>query len=48
MKMNHSLWLEQKTLRLTHTYPHGPLRKIEVTMCNHQQADSPLYVGPDV
>ena len=32
---------------LTHTYPHKPLRKIEVTICNHQ-ADSPLYVWPDI
>ena len=32
---------------LTHTYPHKPLRKIEVTICSHQ-ADSPLYVWPDV
>ena len=32
---------------LTHTYPHKPLRKIKVTICNHQ-ADSPLYVWPDV
>ena len=28
-------------------YPHKPSRKIEVTICNHQ-ADSPLYVWPDV
>ena len=32
---------------LTHTYPHKPLRKIKVTICNHQ-ADSPLYVSSDV
>ena len=32
---------------LTHVYPHKPLRKIELTICNHQ-ADSPLYVLPDV
>ena len=32
---------------LTHTYPHKPLKKIYVTMCNHQ-ADSPLYVWPDI
>ena len=32
---------------LTHTYPHKPLRKIKVTICNHQ-ADKPLYVWPDV
>ena len=31
----------------THTYLHKPLRKIKVTICNHQ-ADSPLYVRPDV
>ena len=31
----------------THTYPHKPLRKIKVTICNHQ-ADNPLYVWPDV
>ena len=31
----------------THTYPHKPLRKIKVTICNHQ-ADIPLYVWPDV
>ena len=36
-----------KVSMLTHTYPHKPLRKIKVTMCNHQ-ADSPLYVLPDV
>ena len=32
---------------LTHTYPTHTLRKIKVTICNHQ-ADSPLYVWPDV
>ena len=32
---------------LTHTYPYKPLRKIKVTICNHQ-ADSPLYVWPVV
>ena len=32
---------------LTHTYPHKPLRKIEMTICNHQ-ADSKLYVRPNV
>ena len=32
---------------LTHPYPHKPLRKIEMTICN-QQADSPRYVWPDV
>ena len=30
---------------LIHTYPHKPLRKIKVTICNHQ-ADSPLYLWP--
>ena len=30
-----------KVSMLTHTYPHKLLRKIEVTICNHQ-ADSPL------
>ena len=32
---------------LTHIYPHKPLRKIKVTICNYQ-ADSPLFVWPDV
>ena len=36
-----------KVSMLTHTYPHKPLRKIEVTICNHQ-ADSPLCVWPNV
>ena len=36
-----------KVSMLTHTYPHKPIRKIKVTVCNHQ-ADSPLYVLPDV
>ena len=36
-----------KVNMLIHTYPHKPLRKIKVTICNHQ-ADSPLYVWPDV
>ena len=36
-----------KVTVLTHTYLHKPVRKIKVTICNHQ-ADSPLYVGPDV
>ena len=31
-----------KVSMLTHTYPHKPPRKSEVTLCNHQ-ADSPLY-----
>ena len=38
---------DDKVSMLTHIYPHKPLRKIEVTICNHQ-ADSPLYVWPDV
>ena len=36
-----------KVSTLTHTYPHKPLRMIEMTVCNHQ-ADSPLYVWPAV
>ena len=36
-----------KVSMLTYTYPHKPLRKIKVTICN-RQADSPLYVWPDV
>ena len=32
---------------LAHTYPHKPLKKIKMTICNHQ-ADSPLHVWPDV
>ena len=36
-----------KVSMLTHTYPHKPRRKTEVTICNHQ-ADSPLCVWPDV
>ena len=36
-----------KVSMLKHTYPHKPLGKIIVTICNHQ-ADSPLYVSPDV
>ena len=36
-----------KVSMLTHTYPHKPQRKTKVTICNHQ-ADSPLYVWPDV
>ena len=39
--------LGDKVSMLTHTYPHKPLKKIEVTICNHQ-ADSPLYVWPNV
>ena len=40
------LWGDKLSM-LTHIYPHKPLRKIEVTICNHQ-ADSPLYVWPNV
>ena len=36
-----------KVSMLTHTYPHKLLRKIKVTVCNHQ-ADSSFYVWPDV
>ena len=36
-----------KVSMLTHTYPHKPLRKIKVIICNHQ-ADSPFYVWSDV
>ena len=36
-----------KVSMLTHTYPHKPLRKNKVTICNHQ-ADSPLNLWPDV
>ena len=36
-----------KVSMLTHTYPHKPLRKIKVTICNHQ-ADSQLDVWTDV
>ena len=32
---------------LTHLYPHKPLRKIKVTIRDHQ-AHSQLYVWPDV
>ena len=31
----------------THTYPHKPLGKIKVDICNHQ-VDSPFYLWPDV
>ena len=44
------MWLTlggDKVSMLTHTYPHKPLMKIKVTICNHQ-AGSPLYVWPDV
>ena len=40
------LWGDKVSM-LTHIYPHKPWRNIEVTMQNHQ-ADSPLYVWPDV
>ena len=33
-----------KASMFTHTYPHKPLGKIKVTICNHQ-ADSSLYVS---
>ena len=36
-----------KVSMLTQIYPHKPLRKIEVTICNHQ-ADSLLSVWPNV
>ena len=36
-----------KVNMFTRTYPHKPLRKIKVTICNHQ-ADSPLCLWPDV
>ena len=36
-----------KVSMLTHIYPYKPLRKIEVTICNHQ-ADSPFYVWANV
>ena len=36
-----------KVSMLTHTYPHKPLRKIKMTICN-DHADNPLYVWPDV
>ena len=32
---------------LTHIYSHKPLRKMKMTICNHQ-ADSQLYLWPDV
>ena len=40
------LWGD-KVGMLTHTYPHKPLSKTEVTIGNHQ-TDSPLCVWPDV
>ena len=36
-----------KVSMLTHTYPHKPLRKIKMTICNHQ-VDSPLHVWSDL
>ena len=33
-----------KVSTLTHAYPHKPLRKIKVTLCNHL-ADSPLCMA---
>ena len=48
---NLPLWIVlnvgDKVSMFTHTYPHKHLRKIKVTICSHQ-ADSPLYVWPDV
>ena len=35
------------TCILTYTHPHKPMRKIKVTICNHQ-TDIPLDVWPDV
>ena len=35
-----------KVSMLSHIYPHKSLRKIELTICNHQ-ADSLLYVWPN-
>ena len=44
-------WDQAKMVTLLHisqlTYPLTPQRKIEVTICNHQD-DSPFYVWPDV
>ena len=45
-KITDPLWGDKVSM-LTHIYPHKPWRNIEVTMQNHQ-ADSPLYVWPDV
>ena len=39
--------VSRPTCMSTHTYPHKPLMKIKVTICNHQ-ADSPFHVWPDV
>ena len=38
---------DDKVSLLTHTIPLKPLRKIKVTLCNHQ-ADGQLYMWPDV
>ena len=35
--------LGDKVSMLNHTYPHKPVGKIKVSICNHQ-ADTPLYV----
>ena len=35
---------DNKVRILTHIWPHKPLRKIQVAICNHQ-ADSPLEGG---
>ena len=40
------LWGDKVNI-LSHIYPHKPLREIEVIICN-QQADSPLYVWPNI
>ena len=43
-----TLWGDKAGM-LTYVYPHKPLRKIEVIICNHQVAiECPLYVWPDV
>ena len=39
--------LSDEVNMLAHIYPHKPLTKNKVTICNHQ-ADRPLYVWPDV
>ena len=48
----HSIYLNvssggNKVSMLTHTYPNKHLRKIKVTICNHQDGSS-LYVWPNV
>ena len=40
------VWGDEVSM-LTHTYPHKPMTKIKVTICN-QQAESPLYVWSGV